>query len=350
MFAFLKLTRPLNLLIIALTMAAMRYGVVGAFLDLHTALLRSKAADPDGTVFAAIPHNVFHHAFSTAHFWLLVVSTMLIAAGGNVINDYFDTRIDRVNKPGAVIVGRTVKRRVAMVGHLVLSAVGLLLGVFVAWRCGQLKWALIPFFAVASLWLYSTSLKRTFLVGNIIVALLTALVPITVGLYEITALGQAYPSGMKAGTTDGRVMETHFDFNDPWTAILLFGFFAFLTTLVRELQKDMADVPGDRRDGRRTIPIVMGLKWAKGIALGQLALTLAGVLVVRMGILHDPLSYWYIGFLVIGPLLVSGGFTFIGASRKEFTNADHLMKVAMATAVGYAFLLHYTLWDPAHVL
>jgi 4-hydroxybenzoate polyprenyltransferase len=63
---------------------------------------------------------------------LLVLSTVLIAAGGNVINDYFDTRIDRINKPGDVIVGRTVKRRVAMTAHGVLSGLGLLLGA--SWR------------------------------------------------------------------------------------------------------------------------------------------------------------------------------------------------------------------------
>ncbi|HEX2618328.1 MAG TPA: geranylgeranylglycerol-phosphate geranylgeranyltransferase, partial [Flavobacteriales bacterium] len=278
MLAFLKLTRPLNLLIIALTMAAMRYGVVGAFLDLHTALLKSKSIDPDGTVFAAIPHNVFRHGFGALDFWLLVLSTVLIAAGGNVINDYFDTRIDRVNKPGSVIVGRAVKRRVAMAGHLVLSAVGLLLGLFVAWHSGQLRWVLIPVFAIAALWTYSTTLKRTFLVGNLVIALLTALVPLTVGVYEVLALDFIYPKGMKATTTDGQVMEAVFDFNHPWYAILLFAFFAFLTTLVRELQKDMADVPGDRSSGRRTIPIVLGMKWAKAIALAQLAVALIGVL------------------------------------------------------------------------
>lgn len=65
-----------------------------------------------------------------------MLSTVLIAAGGNIINDYFDTRIDRINKPEEVIVGRTVKRRVAMMGHLLFSGLGFLLGTVVAWRTG----------------------------------------------------------------------------------------------------------------------------------------------------------------------------------------------------------------------
>lgn len=344
MRAFLQLTRPLNLLIIALTMAAMRYGVVGGYLASQTELLRLAAVDPTVTVFEQVPGNVFHHAFSEWLFWLLVLSTVLIAAGGNIINDYFDTRIDRINKPGGVIVGRTVKRRVAMAAHVVVTTLGVLIGFFVAWRAGELKWAIIPVFAATSLWFYNTGLKRSFLLGNGVVALLSALVPLTVGLYEVPALARAYPADMMARTTDGNLVKAVIDFNVPWFAILLFAFFAFLTTLVRELQKDMADVPGDKADGRRTIPIVLGLRWSKGIALTYIALTLVCLLFIRMRYLHDPVSYWYVGLAVIGPLLLSAGFTYNAVSRREFTTADHLMKLTMAMAIGYAFLLGHTVW------
>ncbi|HEY0976757.1 MAG TPA: geranylgeranylglycerol-phosphate geranylgeranyltransferase [Flavobacteriales bacterium] len=345
MLQLLRLTRPLNLLIIALTMAAIRYGVVGAYLALNTAAFQDLLVDPATTVFARVPGNVFTHAFSELHFWLLVLSTVLIAAGGNVINDYFDTRIDRINKPEEVIVGRTVKRRIAMFTHAVLSAIGLLLGVLVAWRSGQLQWAPIPLFAVAALWAYSTGLKRVLLLGNGVVALLSALVPLTVGLYEITALGIAYPKGMQVPAQDGRLYEAAFDYNTPWFCILLFAFFAFLTTLARELQKDLADVPGDRAEGRRTIPIVWGTRWAKALVLAYLAATLLAVVYLRMAYLHDPLSYWYVGLGIIAPLLVSAGFTFNARTRRAYTTADHLLKAAMALAIGYAFLLGHTVWS-----
>ncbi|HMW98653.1 MAG TPA: hypothetical protein PJ983_15460, partial [Flavobacteriales bacterium] len=93
MIDLIRLTRPLNLLIMALTMAAMRYGVVGAWLDHTSAAIQSTSIDPTGTTIAEIPGNRLMHAFTGVHFWLLVLSTLLIAAGGNVINDYFDTRI-----------------------------------------------------------------------------------------------------------------------------------------------------------------------------------------------------------------------------------------------------------------
>src|SRR5262245_34182619 len=127
MLAFIKLTRPLNLAIMVLTMCAMRYGVISAWLAVYTADLKAKSVD-GGDVFTYIHGNTFTHAFSEGLFWLLALSTVLIAAGGNMINDYFDTRIDRVNKPDAVIVGRLVKRRVAIAGHLILSSLGVIIG------------------------------------------------------------------------------------------------------------------------------------------------------------------------------------------------------------------------------
>ena len=347
MLAFLKLTRPLNLLIMVLTMAAMRYGIVGSWLDYTSAAIQSSSVDPKVALIPEIPENTLLHAFSELHFWLLVVSTILIAAGGNMINDYFDTRIDRVNKPDQLIVGRTVKRRVAMAGHLVLSGLGLVIGLFVAWRSGQLRWAVIPVFAVGALWYYSVRLKRVFLIGNGTVALLSALVPITVGLYEISALAFTYPRDNWLVNMTGEKLKVIIDFNEPWFWILGYGVFAFLSTLVRELQKDLADVKGDREDGCRTLPIVLGLRWGKAIAMLYLAMLLVCVLYARMGLLHDRISYWYIGLIVIAPLLLSAGFTYNAMTRREYNTAGNLVKVAMVLAICYAFLLHLTLWNPA---
>ncbi len=347
MLAFVKLTRPLNLLIMVLTMAAMRHGVVGAWLDYTSAAIQSVNAAPDETLIPEIPGNRLEHAFSEVHFWLLALSTILIAAGGNVINDYFDTRIDRVNKPDELIVGRSVKRRVAMAGHLVLSGIGLVIGVLVAWRSGQLRWAVIPVFAVGALWYYSVRLKRTFLIGNGTVALLSALVPITVGLYEIPALAFTYPRDNWLVNGAGEKLKMVINFNEPWFWILGYGVFAFLSTLVRELQKDLADVKGDKADGCRTVPIVLGLRWGKVIAMLYLGLLLVCVLYARMGLLHDRISYWYIGLIVIAPVLLSAGFTYNAMSRREYNTAGNLVKLAMVVAICYAFLMHMTIWNPA---
>jgi 4-hydroxybenzoate polyprenyltransferase len=196
---------------------------------------------------------------------------------------------------------------------------------------------------MASLWFYSTSLKRAFLIGNGMVALLTAMIPVLVGLYEIPLLERAYVSEAvqvdRAGTTN----EATFHFSVIWYWILAYAAFAFLGTLVRELQKDMADIRGDKAEGCRTLPIVMGMRWAKAFALIYIATIVGALLAVRSFLLNDDLSFWFIGVGIIAPLLVSAGFTFQATDRRGFTTAGNLMKLAMVMAVGYSAFIRYIL-------
>lgn len=301
MRAFLLLTRPINLLIIAFTMVVMREAVIGGEVpDLHMPL---------------------------GLFLLLIGSTVLIAAGGNVINDYFDTRIDRINKPGAVIVGRKVKRRVAITGHVALSGVGLLLGVYAAWRSHMPLLALIPAFAIGALWSYSTTFKRRLFIGNGLVATLTALVPLTVGLYELGL--QA-----RAGTTPA---ELHY----AWSWILAYTVFAFMGTLVRELQKDMADVQGDAAEGCRTVPIVFGMAWSRGLVVAYTLLMIATGCLIYPSLLQDTRGMVYVGIAVVLPLLLGALLTVQARDRSGHMRAGNLVKLSMVTAIAYALLHHF---------
>lgn len=322
MLDLLRLSRPLNLLIIAMTMVVMRYGLLRTLLATNGRELQ----------------------MSTTDFVLLVISTVLIAAAGNIINDYFDTRIDRVNKPGEVIVGRTVKRRVAMAAHLALSALGLLLGAYVAWHTHQARWALIPAFAIGALWTYSTTLKRRFLIGNGLVAFLSALVPLTVGLYEIPLLQERYAEELLNIFLVPELVAMYFQV--LWAWIGAYALFAFLSTLVRELQKDMADVKGDRMDGCRTVPIVLGPAWARAFVVLYVFIMVLGLMLIQRLFLHDTLSAWYIGAGIILPLLLSAGLSLNARTRKEHVTAGVVMKIAMVLAVGYALLLPLVIQSP----
>jgi len=340
MIDFLRLTRPLNLLIIAGTMALMRYGVIAGNLERGLAQLLAETGGGVTRDQLVLPAG-YGPQLSLMHFILLVLSTVLIAAGGNVINDYFDTRIDRINKPGAVIVGRSVKRRVAMTGHAVLSGSGLVLGSFVAWRTGLMQWAAIPAFAVGALWTYSTTFKRKLIVGNGLVATLTALVPLTVGLYELPLLQRAVSEPWIVGLPNGDQYQMEPYFRELWYWIFGFSAFAFLSTLVRELQKDMADVKGDEAEGCRTIPIVWGMKWARALTMAYIGSIIILLLLLRAQLFRDPMFYWYIGLGIIGPLLLSAGFTYQAHARSEFVRAGAIMKAAMVMAVGFALLIRY---------
>lgn len=316
----IRLTRPLNLLIVALTMVVMRYEVI--YREMRSeAVLRALYGGLASIICETYDPRLQLGPWAFA---LLVLSTVLIMAGGNVINDYFDTRIDRVNKPADVLVGRSVKRRVAMAAHWILSGTGLVLGVLVAVIAHQRWLALIPAFAIGALWWYSTTAKRQLFIGNGLVATLSALVVLQVGLYDIRMLEIAY-SGVAT-----------LSFSALWCWILGYSAFAFVSSLLRELQKDMADVRGDAAAGCRTVPIVWGMKAAR-----LLAAFWTLVLIVAVGLLADRIftetaARVYLYLLVIVPILASCILTWNARNRDQHNRAGHVMKLAMVFAVAFA--------------
>jgi len=197
---FIKLTRFGNLLIVGLSQI-----FVGIF-------------------FLDIPREQYFNL------GLLVISTMLIAASGYIINDYYDVKIDYLNKPKKVVVGKIIKRRVVMAMHTVINVLGIGLGLWLSWKV-----FVVNFITALLLWLYSNQLKRLPFIGNFVVAFLTALT-----LWVVVIYFENY---------DYRV----------W----VFSVFAFHFSLFREVVKDMQDLKGDSAFGCYTLPIVWGLRKTK---------------------------------------------------------------------------------------
>jgi 4-hydroxybenzoate polyprenyltransferase len=145
--AFLRLIRFQNLLIIAATQYMMRLLIVKPILAV----------------------NGFEPQLGPLHFFLLVFSSMSITAAGYVINDYFDLKTDLLNRPDTVIVARTISRRWAMILHIFLNSAGVLTGIYLSWHVGMPGFGIAYLLAAGLLWFYSTTYKRQFLVGNLIV-------------------------------------------------------------------------------------------------------------------------------------------------------------------------------------
>ncbi len=181
-------------------------------------------------IFLIGPVNDWKSILVESSIFLIVLSTVLIAAAGYVINDYFDVKIDLINKPDRVIIGRYLKRRVAMTTHQIFNVLGCLIGFWVN------KWVfLVSLSSVTLLWLYASYFKKRPFIGNFIVSLLTGLSLIILTVY--------YPQ------------------NRP--LVILYAMFAFGISLIREIIKDMEDVRGDASHGCRTLPIVWGIPRTK---------------------------------------------------------------------------------------
>lgn len=271
--------------------------------------------------------------FAEWKFALSVLVMMLLAGAGNIINDYFDVRVDRLNKPDKVIVGRLVKRRVAMVAHHGFNGIAVLIGLYLAWDLGSWLVAMVPVFMAVSLWYYSLLFKKQFFIGNFVVALMVGIVPLWAGFFELSWSVfnvEAYYHVPGLLTTS-------------WKWILGFAAFAFLLTLIREAQKDLEDLGGDTAVGFSTMAITWGIPGTKRYLMSLLVFTLI-VCGAIIWYLFGALQLFIIPLLgsvilVILPLLMSLRFTSIAEGREGFHKASSWSKIAMAGGISCSVLI-----------
>lgn len=265
---------------------------------------------------------------------LLIVSVVGIAAGGYVINDYFDVKIDRINRPDNLVVTRIISRDAAMNLFYGLTAVGVIAGTVVAWWAHS--WTLLFTYVVIPglLWFYSASYKRMFLVGNLVVAFASAIVPLLVAIANADYLHHLYQNALAYSPIIGELY--------VWTGG--FAIFAFLLTWVREIVKDIEDIEGDREMECRTLPIVWGDKVAKIIA--TLLLMAIAILIVYMLFAVLPFSHeWkslptrYVVFGLIVPILCSIVLLWAANSRTEYHRVQTIIKFAMFMGMLFSYVI-----------
>jgi 4-hydroxybenzoate polyprenyltransferase len=264
-----------------------------------------------------------------ALFTLLVLATVFITAGGYAINDYFDRKMDRVNKPQSIIVGKLIYPRHAMAYHLVFSIAGIILGTWVSYRAGLLFLSIIFFIVSGLLWFYSTTYKRELLLGNIIVALLTALVPFLVLLFELPLLARTYGSDF-----------TPLLIRSLFIWVLGFSLFAFLLNLVREIIKDAEDFEGDQAFGKRTLPVVIGMKKTCWIAASMILLTAALLILAWKYFIPDNVTLIYFITLLIIPLLIVFILLLGNINHKVMHTASTLLKLIMIAGLVYMIMVN----------
>lgn len=233
-------------------------------------------------------------------FITLTLATVLIAAAGYIINDYYDIKIDAINKPQRVLVGKAIRRRPAMGAHLLLSFIGVALGFLLSIPVG-----LINLGAVLLLWGYSDRLKRMTLIGNVVISLLSASMLLVVAVYADTL----------NKTTLG------------------YSLFALLISLIREIIKDVEDMKGDASFDCRTLPIVVGMRNTKLVLYPLLAIFI-GLLLAAIWHPSTPMPFnIYMLLFVLIPSIWMIIKLARADRRKDFTYLSNLNKLIMLTGI-----------------
>lgn len=297
--AFLRLVRWPNLVFIAITQLLFVYCIV------HPVMFTA----------GVVPniHGVY--------FVLLMVSSVVIAAAGYIINDYFDLNIDLINKPDKLVVQKIISRRWVIFWHLFLSISGVILGFYIDRKTHVRFLGLANLGCVALLFLYSISLKKKLLSGNIVISALTAWVILVVGWCETSKLLQPNLIG---------------SFTEKITRIsFLYAGFAFVISLVREVVKDMEDMEGDRRYGCNTMPIALGINATKVFVAVWLVVLTSALLIVQFYVLV--FNWWwsaaYCILLIIVPLIYIFKMLFSTNTSKDYHRLSSLIKMVMFTGI-----------------
>lgn len=315
LIAFLKLVRTENLVMIVLTMVLLRYFVLQKILI----------------------QNQVELELGNALFGMLVLSTVLIAAAGYIINDYFDVRTDLINHPDTVVLDRTIKRRWAIILHITFTLLGIVLGMYAALRTGYLRLAIFHVVAAVLLWFYSTDLKKKLLVGNLVVSLLTAAVAFIPLVFEMGVMHKLHP---------GFISENGFTILRAFKVTFIFALFAFVTSMAREIIKDMEDFKGDKATGGLTMPIVWGIRTSKFNAFFLLNITALLMLFVvynsiKTTLLLFTVSNLYILLTLVLPLVVLSLYTLRANESRHFKRASLFLKLIMLLGLSYSFVFFY---------
>jgi len=295
--AFFKLIRLPNLFFMALTQVLFQFCIYYSL---------NKQGVPEGDLF---------------HFILLVFASLFIAAAGYIINDYFDINIDEVNKPEKMVVDKVISRRWAIAWHFMLSLTGIVLTIFALPFLSKWYLILANCCCVALLWFYSTNFKKSLLIGNIVISLLTAWT-ILIIFFSKFNLADAIGNGTNAQYKFFRLA-------------LLYAGFAFIISLIREAIKDMEDMEGDAKYGCRTMPIVWGVNVTKVYVAVWLIVLIAVLFILQVYVLQ--FKWWLaVGYSVVAiifPLILILIKLRKSVSSLQFHQLSNMTKFVMLTGI-----------------
>ncbi len=293
---FFKLIRYQNLLLLAFMQLIFRYG-----------FLKNE------------PIYLFLNDFQYA---LLVLSTLLIAAAGYIINDIMDQETDSENKPFNMVIGKGISEAMGYNLYFVLNVTGVGIGFYLSNTIQKPTFAGIFIIIVTLLYLYATTFKRMLLIGNIIVALLLGISILIIGVYDLLPL--TFENNQKE-------MGVYF------SLLLDYASFAFVINFIREIVKDMEDVNGDYNQGMNTLPIAIGVSRTAKVVFGLgLVATLILLWYINTYLMNNNLYYAVIYALlfVVGPMIFFVVKIWNAKSKKNF----HLLSSVLKWVIFFGIL------------
>ncbi|MCP4975953.1 MAG: UbiA family prenyltransferase [Maribacter sp.] len=220
------------------------------------------------SIYILAPHLPLRSVILDLNLFFIVLSSSLAIAGGYIINNFYDSEKDLINKPRKSMLDRLVSQRTKLTAYFILNFLSVFFASYVSFRA-------VFFFAayIFGIWFYSHKLKKVPFLGNFISATLAIAPFFAVFVY----------------------------YKNFETVIFVHAMFLFLLILAREMIKDMENIAGDMAQNYKTIPILYGTGFSKACITILIVLTLIPSLLL---INYFDVGYMYLYFLGCIILLV----------------------------------------------
>ena len=262
---------------------------------------------------------------------LLVLSTILIAAGGYVINDIFDQDTDSENKPSKTIIGKAISESMGYNIYVALTVVGVGIGFYLSNVIMKPSFATIFILIASLLYIYATSLKQMLLVGNVIVAFLLSFSVIIIGIFDL------YPATYEGNQKEMGVL---------FSILIDYAVFAFIINFIREITKDLEDVNGDYNQGMNTLPIIFGVERTAKVVFGLSFIPLVILLYYTNAYFASNNLYVatiYSLLTLLGPLLYFTIKSWTAATKKEFHHLSLVLKIVLLFGILSISVISYNI-------
>ena len=256
-------------------------------------------------------------ALSDWQYGLLVLSTVLIASAGYVINNIFDVETDKINKPNDVIIGRGISETNGYNIYIALNITGVAIGFYLSNVIQRPGFATIFIFIASLLYFYSTTLKQIMILGNLVVAFLLAISVVIIGVFDIFPAMAAENKAQMASL---------------FSILTDYALFAFMINFIREIVKDIEDVDGDYNQGMNTLPIAIGIsRTAKIVFVISIIPFVLLLLYIKNYFVENGLfiATLYSFILVLAPLLYFIIKIFTAKTKKDFHHLSTVLKLIL---------------------
>ena len=259
-------------------------------------------------IFIMAPNQSLSEVLLDRTLFALILASVAAIASGYIINNFYDSEKDSINRPHQVSVEKMVSQNTKLILYFILNISVIIAASYVSFRA-------VLFFSVYifAIWFYSHKIKKRPVVGNLTSAILTITPFFAIFLY----------------------------YKNFSSSIFVFGFYLFLVLSMRELIKDLQNLKGDLLQNYKTIPVVYGEKYAKLMIIVLVVCNVSVTIFLLKSYTLERMDYFFytsISLLFVVLLLLPKA-----QSRQQYSRIHILLKLLVLLGVFSIVLLNPSL-------